>query len=512
MLNRFPGPKMPARLEPLLVPQCPLPIMSRLHRCVVSAIAVTLAACTADLADPTSPEQAAQPLADEASVPAAEGQRFRGVDLHSAQHDLIDVVTVRAIGRQTLTPVAEPGTPALGRGHARWRDSGATPHAAAAAEQLEWRRGTVSEIWREDELGLQHEIHIAERFGESGENLRIELALGEDANELVVSDNGTALRWSVGDTRWAYRGLRAFDAAGAQLAVHFDVDANAPSIVVDDRDAAYPIVVDPWMAPELQKLVPSFALGQQDFGNALAAADDWIVVGAPAAPTIGDGRAFVFRRQPAGDWAFTQTMSHGSSYQDVWGFGGLIDIGNGHLFIGSRYSIEHYTYSRTTNRWEYQREFVDPPEYGHFNHATSVGQSEGWLAIGYATGDTQTLFRNGAVRLFHESTPGTWTYMEELDLGPLARDNQVFGDDLVFVDNWLLVGAPGYRDLNDVAAGAVFAFERTGDTWTRRQEFLGTGGAAYGTQLAADGLRVAVGAGTAYPAVLTLDPGHQHLV
>ena len=52
-----------------------------------------------------------------------------------------------------------------------------------------------------------------------------------------------------------YSGLRAWDAAGRDLEASLALEDGRLAIRVDDRQALYPVCVDPWIATEEAKLV-----------------------------------------------------------------------------------------------------------------------------------------------------------------------------------------------------------------------------------------------------------------
>ena len=154
--------------------------------------AILIAGCGFDAVEPTVEVEpgATTSVTDEVAVPLAE---WSGTQLPTtvAQLDPVELrsrVTVEAIGRgDAFSPVESPSEAAVEPGNALWRVSGSPSlDLPTEVEQLRWTRGTLEEIWRVDEIGLQHEIVIGERpAGQSGA-VRIALELPSDAHSIDV--------------------------------------------------------------------------------------------------------------------------------------------------------------------------------------------------------------------------------------------------------------------------------------------------------------------------------------
>jgi hypothetical protein len=176
------------------------------------------------------------------------------------------------------------------------------PHAAA--NRVEYRRGDLTEWYVNGPLGLEQGFTFAKApgvradapltlsFGLSGDLVAAVDETGRGAI-LTRADEGAALR---------YGGLTAFDATGRELHAWVEIDGERLSLRVDDRDAHYPVVVDPFIQ-QAKLTAPDGAAGDR-FG-AVALDGDTIVVGArldDVGANTDQGSAYVFAK-PAGGWS-----------------------------------------------------------------------------------------------------------------------------------------------------------------------------------------------------------------
>jgi len=177
--------------------------------------------------------------------------------------------------------------------------------------RIEYLRGGVVEWYENRPQGLEQGFTINEKIKGKGflklslditGNVKPALSKDGQAIDFLTSSNAKVLRYSH---------LKVFDAKNKTLPSHFELAGNRLHIVVDDRSATYPIIVDP--------LITSIAdwsyesdLASAQFGFSVSVAGDVngdgysdVIVGAPYYGT--DGRAFVFHGSATGlsstpDW------------------------------------------------------------------------------------------------------------------------------------------------------------------------------------------------------------------
>lgn len=134
-----------------------------------------------------------------------------------------------------------------GRGATLPDPTPAAPHASA--NRVEYRRGSLTEWYVNGPAGLEQGFTLAEPPGKNrGEPLTLTFSLSGSL-ATAADPTGTSATLSRGDGTPAlrYRGLTAYDATGRELRAWLEVDGQRLSLRVDDKDARYPLVVDPFI-------------------------------------------------------------------------------------------------------------------------------------------------------------------------------------------------------------------------------------------------------------------------
>ncbi|MBL8767652.1 MAG: FG-GAP repeat protein, partial [Planctomycetes bacterium] len=198
----------------------------------------------------------------------------------------------------------------------------ATPRAHGA--RVEYDRGSVVEWYVNDERGVEHGFTIDTRVAGEGD---LVLALGvrgslapreaERGIDFVAADGSVAIR---------YDHLHVFDAEGVTLPAALRADASNVYLEVDDRDARYPITIDPLATS------PSWDVGSgqgfSGFGLSVASAGDVngdgfadVIVGAPYFDqgTNDEGMAFVFLGSANGVASTSAWSAEGNQFGALFG-------------------------------------------------------------------------------------------------------------------------------------------------------------------------------------------------
>lgn len=149
------------------------------------------------------------------------------------------------------------------------------------------RQSTLTEWYENRSEGIEQGFTLAARpernLSNSEQPLRLLVSLNGDLRARL-KDEGHAIELTDGSSKPAlsYSKLSALDADGKQLAAHMETNANGSEVVlvVDDRGASYPIVIDPIVAT-LEKILeaPFGAESGAQFGDAIAIDGDRAVVG-----------------------------------------------------------------------------------------------------------------------------------------------------------------------------------------------------------------------------------------
>lgn len=288
-------------------------------------------------------------------------------------------------------------------------------HAGASSPYVELRRPGIVEWWRELDAGLEHGVTLAERAAGEGD-LVLDVGVSGDLRPTQVGDE-VALVDASGTSVARYGGLLVVDARGERVPARLATTGDAIRIVVDDRRATYPLVVDPIVAVAEATLVAP----DPDVIDYLG----WAVA------LSGDGtRALV------------------SAYVDDTAAG---------TFAGS---VRVFVRSGTS--WTQETTLLAPDAAAQDRFGTAIALSgDGTRAAiaspGYGTGTerVQVFVRTGT----------SWSFEQTLGFG---TDGEEFGRSVALdaTGARLLVGYPGLDVGAAVNAGGAVLYTRSGTTWT----------------------------------------------
>ena len=194
-----------------------------------------------------------------------------------------------------------------------------------SGSRIEYRRslvgsdsaaGAITEWYVNTAAGLEQGFTLESAPGErrDGERLRVVLALEGDLRAQAV-DGGQALEFTdgAGQRVLRYDHLVVRDGGGRELEARMEVRIKGGEgqlwLEVDDRDAVWPVTIDPTFTQQ-QKLVASDAAADDIFGCSVAISGETVVVGAPrddGAAGFDQGSAYVFVRS-GGVWSQQQKL------------------------------------------------------------------------------------------------------------------------------------------------------------------------------------------------------------
>ncbi|HLY25747.1 MAG TPA: hypothetical protein VKQ72_05365, partial [Aggregatilineales bacterium] len=374
----------------------------------------------------------------------------------------------------------------------------------AIDNRMEYRRGNLTEWYINGRLGLEQgfTLYQAPVGGTRGE-LLIQLAyLPELVPTLSEDRQSITFTSSHADGQMLYGHLLATDAAGQLLPVYLEIaDDSAKGqpclqIVVDDKTALYPIVVDPFIRQAT--LTEADPADSAYFGSTMAISRDGktIAVG-DWCQTIGSincaGAVYIFER--AGNpsiWKQTAKLVAPDPSLNGDGFGVIVDIDGDTAVIGTQAKDERaYIAVRDSRGWasaSVQR--ITTP---------SGSNSFGWnVAI---SGDTILVSdpfilsgpAYGQVYVYVRSNDGTWP-ISSTPPAINSGTNDAFGGALGISGNTAIVGLSGTN-------GAAYIFVRppagswpTGSSYTRKLLPSDPSNArSFGTAVAVNGDTAVVG-------------------
>ncbi len=355
-------------------------------------------------------------------------------------------------------------------------------------------RGAVSEWYQNGPLGVEQGFDLASAPEcQSRGEISLDLAIGGDLAPRLV---GQRLELSDGNGRVVlrYTDLYAIDAAGRALPSRMTLDGSIVSLVIDAREARYPVRVDPLIWAQIGSAIKATPPVAGDaFGSAIAIADDTAVVGAPNNDDqdVDSGAAFVFTRGAPGAWTQQAELLVGVTPGAHLGRAVAISASGPathRIVIGApddnnTGSVSWFNGSGST--WTYEDTEAPISLTGGDLFGTSVGVSNNRIIAGgpgFNSGDGYAAIYEPAALLWAEV--GTF-------LGAVGNAERLGTS--VAIDNLAVAGAPR-RDMPAVDGGGYDIFLRTG-AWARTQS-LGSSvaGQLSGSAIAMSGTDVVVGA------------------
>ena len=210
-------------------------------------------------------------------------------------------VRTSAWGRADSLKALPPAAARLGS----CRPDGALTVRGECLRRVELPQPGITEWWENREDGLEQGWTIAEPPRGRGP-LRVEVAV--EGMEVSLNARGDEARLAAQGGSLRYAGLAAWDATGRALEAFMERTDQGLALVVDDRDAAWPITVDPILSSAAVWSIEGGSYAEQ-MGWAVASAGDVngdgfddVVIGAPVATDgeMEEGLALVFHGSVAG--------------------------------------------------------------------------------------------------------------------------------------------------------------------------------------------------------------------
>jgi hypothetical protein len=161
------------------------------------------------------------------------------------------------------------------------------------ANRVEYRRTGLTEWYVNGPRGLEQGFTLTRRPGKANGNpLTLAFALSGSlrasvdtvGNSLTLTKNGAAVL--------RYGGLTAVDSQGRELSVWLDASSTQLLLRVNDREARYPITIDPYV--QLVSLTPCDGTAMDGFGSSAAISTDGNTVVVTAPYAAGGPAAYVF--------------------------------------------------------------------------------------------------------------------------------------------------------------------------------------------------------------------------
>ncbi len=366
----------------------------------------------------------------------------------------------------------------------------------ASRNVVSYRRSGVSEWYRSGPLGLEQGFTVSRRpsavTGAGWLTVAVDatgsLRPAKQGSEIVFGD---ALR---------YGGVSAIDAAGRSLPVRLDLRGRTLLLRVDDRNARYPLTIDP-LIQQGPELTPSDEVGNASFGwsVALSADGDTALVGAPEG---GHGAAWIFTR--SGSTWTQQCPALSRDTGTLFGSSVALSADGNTALVGDINDLSPtsgldggavWVFTRTGSAWSQRGSALSPTDgvgLGHFGSSISLSSDGNTALIG---GGADNSFV-GAAWVFLRAG-STWTQegtkllaTDETGAGAFGYSTALSAD-----GNTALIGGPD----DNSQAGATWVFTQSASTWTQQGQKLtasdetGAGNFGWSVALSGDGNTALVG-------------------
>lgn len=307
-----------------------------------------------------------------------------------------------------------------------------SPIFSASEDRFGWPtldlvRPGIREQYINTRFGMRHAFEISSRPAGATGNAFVKVNVS--GAEKIKAIGKSALQFQVSGTSFSYSNLTVWDAKNRRLAAKLLPAKDGFFISVDDRNATYPVKIDPDWSFTKRLYHPTEPYIDTLFGSAVAVDGFTVAVGSQN-----------------DDWSDT-------------------DQGKVHIYVfnGSDWVLQQSILQNDTS--------VPLP----FGKAVSLDGNR--LAVG--AGNTAFIF---------ERTGSVWNQVGQVSesgdpFGDFAKDNRFFK----LVGNRLVVTAPGH--LNN---GKIYMFAPVAGVWQEVFSVVGAAGESLGRSMGFDGNRVAV--------------------
>jgi hypothetical protein len=343
----------------------------------------------------------------------------------------------------------------------------------------------LSVAYSKTATGFEQRFTIDRRPGGANRPVVIAMASSGDMTPILNGPTTVTLRGNKDLSNVTYSGLRVTDATGKVLPAHLVASGQSIHIVIDDRGATYPVLVDPWI--QLASLIQPANAGV--FGTAVAtsASGTVAIVGDPLGGTTTTGAATVYAYS-SGSWTAVANLTPPSGASQ---FGTSVAMaGNGETALvgdpynGSNGAATVYTSNGTT--WNTTGVSLTYPASAAFFGTSVALSSNGDTALVGDPENALPLIRGqigpGAATVFtYNGTSWATSTGTPLSVPTVAR---AFGASVALSADGLtaLVGDPTG---GQATHGAAYAYAYNGASWVQGLALtLPAKSFAFGTSLA----------------------------
>jgi hypothetical protein len=369
-----------------------------------------------------------------------------------------------------------------------------------SGNRVEYQRGELSEWYVNDSRGLEQGFTLARRPGVSEDGEPLVIALGVSGGLRPELAESAVLLQSGNKTVLRYDGLVAWDARSRVLPAKLEVGEREVRLVVDDRAAEYPVVVDPVWTQRSELLASDGAVGDS-FGWSVSVSGDIAVIGAygkKIGSNTSQGAVYVFTHSGT-TWTQQQELTASDGVGGDW-FGYSVSVSGDTLVVGAPQKNvgsnvaqgAAYVFVLLGSTWILQQELTSSSA-GNFGWSVSL---DGDTALIGASGSTVNMNPNQGSAYVYIRSASTWGLQQQLTASNGVTSDQ-FGYSVSVSGNTALIGALNKKIGTNSFQGATYVFTRSGSSWANQVELTASDGAAndeFGYSVALNGYTAVIGA------------------
>jgi len=362
--------------------------------------------------------------------------------------------------------------------------------------------------WQSGPLGLEQGFVVAsapapgagapESESERGE-LLLAITVEGLAPSLTADETRVRLMDDAGREALSVSDLFAEDASGQLLPVGFSVVQGDVVLRIDDRNAVYPIVVDPlWV--EQVKMTASDAAADDWFGASVSLAGDRALVGAYADDDAGSGSgsAYVFYWDGTSWTEEAKLTASDAAAGD--NFGNSVSLSGNRALVGAYFdddagslSGSAYVYYWDGTSWSEEAKLTASDGAAGDIFGASVSLAGNRALVGAIADDDAGSGSGSAYVFYWDGT--SWTEEAKLAASDAAAGDS-FGISVSLSGSRALVGV--WRDDDGgIDSGSAYVFFWNGTSWTEEAKLTASDAAAedrFGRSVSLSGNRALVGA------------------
>jgi uncharacterized repeat protein (TIGR01451 family) len=358
--------------------------------------------------------------------------------------------------------------------------------------RVEYQYGAMEEWFINGPYGLQQGFTL----NAPPEGIRGALTLALKTNlPVTLTPDGAAFIFASADGTaiLQYRDLYAYDSTDHVLPARLDLKDNIPLIVVDDTDARYPIIIDPFVQ-QAQIISTDSAAGRQ-MGYAVDMSNTLAVIGLPgdSGRGVNAGSAYLFRRvtPPQGVTTWTKEAKLTAPDESAGDQFGLVVVCSGEFVL---VGAPNHNSGQGAVYVYYRKNTADWPLVAILTADDGAAGDQFGGAIGFGGGSTVSSYRSvigapgsgtGAAYVFdvEENAPTVWAQSAKITpgdgaagdrFGSSAYTNRLISNQTQFI----IVGSPDDDD-SGTDSGSVYVYTLTAPTvWTQEAKLNASDGAA----------------------------------